>query len=47
MMIEEDCPHACSKGWRHAGEMDYWRVKALHELDRDSETASRFVSSGR
>jgi hypothetical protein len=27
------------KGWIHAGEMDYWRVKALRELGRDSETA--------
>ncbi len=26
------------KGWIHAGEMDYWRVKALRELGRDSET---------
>ncbi len=27
------------KGWIHAGEMDYWRVKALRELGRDAETA--------
>ena len=27
------------KGWIHAGEMDYWRVKALRELGRDSECA--------
>ena len=27
------------KGWIHAGEMDYWRVKALRELGRDGETA--------
>lgn len=27
------------KGWIHAGEMDYWRVKALRELGRDNETA--------
>ena len=27
------------KGWIHAGEMDYWRVKALRELGRESETA--------
>ena len=27
------------KGWIHAGEMDYWRVKALRELGRDTETA--------
>ena len=27
------------KGWIHAGEMDYWRVKALHELGRDAEAA--------
>ena len=27
------------KGWIHAGEMDYWRVKALHELGRDAECA--------
>ena len=25
------------KGWIHAGEMDYWRVKALRELGRDGE----------
>jgi tetratricopeptide (TPR) repeat protein len=25
------------KGWIHAGEMDYWRVKALRELGRDAE----------
>ena len=25
------------KGWIHAGEMDYWRVKALRELGRDDE----------
>ena len=25
------------KGWIHAGEMDYWRVKALRELGRDPE----------
>ena len=25
------------KGWIHAGEMDYWRVKALRELGRGSE----------
>lgn len=27
------------KGWIHAGEMDYWRVKALRELGRGSEAA--------
>ena len=27
------------KGWIHAGEMDYWRVKALRELGRDAEAA--------
>ena len=27
------------KGWIHAGEMDYWRVKALRELGRDAECA--------
>ena len=27
------------KGWIHAGEMDYWRVKALRELGRDGECA--------
>ena len=27
------------KGWIHAGEMDYWRVKALRELGRVAETA--------
>ncbi len=27
------------KGWIHAGEMDYWRAKALRELGRDSECA--------
>ena len=27
------------KGWIHAGEMDYWRVKALRELGRESECA--------
>ncbi|MBO6167784.1 MAG: DUF5107 domain-containing protein [Kiritimatiellae bacterium] len=27
------------KGWIHAGEMDYWRIKALRELGRDAETA--------
>lgn len=27
------------KGWIHAGEMDYWRVKTLRELGRDSECA--------
>ena len=27
------------KGWIHAGEMDYWRVKALRELGRDTECA--------
>ena len=27
------------KGWIKAGEMDYWRVKALRELGRDAETA--------
>ena len=27
------------KGWIHAGEMDYWRVKALRELGREAETA--------
>ena len=27
------------KGWIHAGEMDYYRVKALRELGRDGETA--------
>ena len=27
------------KGWIHAGEMDYWRVKALRELGRDGEAA--------
>jgi len=27
------------KGWIHAGEMDYWRVKALRELGRDVECA--------
>ena len=27
------------KGWIHAGEMDYWRVKALRELGRDAEVA--------
>ena len=27
------------KGWIHVGEMDYWRVKALRELGRDSECA--------
>jgi len=27
------------KGWIHAGEMDYWRVKALRELDRGAEAA--------
>jgi len=27
------------KGWIHAGEMDYWRVKALCELGRDAECA--------
>ena len=27
------------KGWIHAGEMDYWRVKALRELGRDDECA--------
>ena len=25
------------KGWIHAGEMDYWRIKALRELGRESE----------
>ena len=27
------------KGWIKAGEMDYWRVKALRELGRDAECA--------
>ena len=27
------------KGWIHAGEMDYWRVKALRELGRGDEAA--------
>ena len=27
------------KGWIHAGEMDYWRVKALRELGRGDECA--------
>ena len=27
------------KGWIHAGEMDYWRVKALRELGRGAECA--------
>ena len=27
------------KGWIHAGEMDYWRVKALRELGRNAECA--------
>ena len=27
------------KGWIHAGEMDYWRVKALRELGREAECA--------
>ena len=27
------------KGWIHAGEMDYWRIKALRELGRDNECA--------
>jgi tetratricopeptide (TPR) repeat protein len=27
------------KGWIHAGEMDYWRVKTLRELGRESECA--------
>ncbi|MBO7683550.1 MAG: alpha/beta fold hydrolase [Kiritimatiellae bacterium] len=27
------------KGWIHAGEMDYWRVKALRELGRGGEAA--------
>ena len=27
------------KGWIHAGEMDYWRVKALRELGRGAESA--------
>ena len=27
------------KGWIHAGEMDYWRVKALRGLGRDAEAA--------
>ena len=27
------------KGWIKAGEMDYWRVKALRELGRDGECA--------
>jgi hypothetical protein len=27
------------KGWIHAGEMDYWRVKALRELGRSDEVA--------
>lgn len=27
------------KGWIHAGEMDYWRVKALRELGRGTECA--------
>ena len=27
------------KGWIKAGEMDYWRVKALRELGRDAESA--------
>ena len=27
------------KGWIHAGEMDYWRVRALRELDRGDEAA--------
>ena len=27
------------QGWIHAGEMDYWRVKALRELGRDAECA--------
>ena len=27
------------EGWIHAGEMDYWRVKALRELGRASECA--------
>ncbi|MBQ3345296.1 MAG: DUF5107 domain-containing protein [Kiritimatiellae bacterium] len=27
------------KGWIHAGEMDYWRVKALRELGRYAEAA--------
>ena len=27
------------KGWIHAGEMDYWRVKALRELGRGAEGA--------
>ncbi|MBR3086840.1 MAG: DUF5107 domain-containing protein [Kiritimatiellae bacterium] len=27
------------KGWIHAGEMDYWRAKALRQLGRDSECA--------
>ena len=28
------------KGWIHAGEMDYWRVKALRELGRGNECAA-------
>ena len=31
------------KGWIHAGEMDYWRVKALRELGRDAECAPLIV----
>ena len=27
------------KGWIKAGEMDYWRVRALRELGRDGECA--------
>ena len=27
------------QGWIHAGEMDYWRVKALRELGREAECA--------
>ena len=27
------------KGWIHAGEMDYWRIKALRELGRGDECA--------
>jgi hypothetical protein len=31
------------KGWIHAGEMDYWRVKALRELGRAAEAAPLIV----
>ena len=31
------------KGWIHAGEMDYWRVKALRELGREAECAPLVV----